>query len=78
MNFYQFSFIPWVSFTHVSHTDAGDNTDATPVFNLGKYFESEGKLLLPFSVKVHHSFEDGVHIGKLAERLQKYLDEEWK
>ena len=30
--------------------------------------------MLPFSVQVHHSFVDGVHIGKLAENLQRYLD----
>ncbi len=73
-NFYQFSTVPWISFTHVSHTDAGDNRDATPVFNIGKYFRSEGKVLIPFSVKVHHSFVDGVHVGKLAESLQEYMN----
>ena len=31
-------------------------------------------MLLPFSVQVHHSFVDGLHIGRLAERLQSYLD----
>lgn len=31
--------------------------------------------MLPFSVQVHHSFVDGVHIGKLNELLQNYLDE---
>ena len=30
--------------------------------------------MLPFSVQVHHSFVDGVHIGKLAEKLQQFLD----
>jgi len=73
-NFYQFSMIPWISFTHVSHTDGGDNKDATPVFNIGKYYDSEEKILLPFSVKVHHSFVDGIHIGKLADNLQNYMD----
>lgn len=71
---YQFSPVPWISFTQISHTDSGDKDDATPVFIWGKYFESDGKILLPFSVKVHHSFVDGIHIGKLAQALQEYLD----
>jgi chloramphenicol O-acetyltransferase type B len=31
-------------------------------------------MLLPFSVQVHHSFVDGLHVGKLADTLQAYLD----
>ncbi len=73
-NIYQFSPIPWISFTNISHTDGGDKEDATPVFIWGKYYESDEKILLPFSVKVHHSFVDGIHIGKLAEILQEYLN----
>ncbi|MEL7568599.1 MAG: CatA-like O-acetyltransferase [Dehalobacterium sp.] len=30
--------------------------------------------MLPFSVQVHHSFVDGIHIGKLANSLQNYLN----
>ena len=40
----------------------------------GKYFVRGEKVMLPFSVQVHHSFVDGVHIGKLANLLQGYLD----
>lgn len=71
---YQFSPFPWVSFTHISHTDSGKKDSATPLFDWGKYFERDGKILLPFSVQVHHSFVDGIHIGKLAEALQHALD----
>lgn len=72
---YQFSAIPWISFTHISHTDSGKKENAVPLFDWGKYFERDGKIILPFSVQVHHSFVDGIHVGKLAEKLQKYLDE---
>ena len=71
---YQFSPLPWVSFTHISNTDTGDKDSATPIFHWGKYYERDGKILLPFSVQVHHSFVDGLHIGKLAQILQEYLD----
>ncbi len=69
-----FSALPWVSFTHVSHTDFGDGEKAQPMFDWGKYYERDGRLMLPFSVQVHHSFVDGIHIGKLATALQRYLD----
>ena len=71
---YQFSPFPWVSYTHISHTDSGKKDNATPLFDWGKFYERDGRILMPFSVQVHHSFVDGVHIGKLAEKLQDYLD----
>ena len=70
---YQFSPFPWVSYRHISHTDSGNKDNATPLFDWGKFYEKDGKILLPFSVQVHHSFVDGIHIGKLAELLQNYL-----
>ncbi len=71
---YQFSPFPWVSYTHISHTESGKKDNATPLFDWGKFYEKDGKIYLPFSVQVHHSFVDGVHIGKLAKKLQCYLD----
>ena len=72
---FQFSPMPWVSYTHISHTNSGRKDNATPLFDWGKYFERDGKVLLPFSVQAHHSFVDGLHIGKLADKVQKFLDE---
>ncbi|PNV62980.1 chloramphenicol acetyltransferase [Clostridium sp. chh4-2] len=71
---FQFSAFPWVSYTHISHTDSGSRDNATPLFDWGRYYERDGRIMLPFSVQVHHSFVDGVHIGKLAGKLQKFLD----
>lgn len=71
---FQFSPFPWVSYTHISHTNSGKKDNATPLFDWGKYFERDGKLLLPFSVQAHHSFVDGLHIGRLADALQQYLN----
>lgn len=71
---YQFSPFPWVSFRHISHTDSGRKDNATPLFDWGKFYEKDQRILLPISVQVHHSFVDGIHIGKLAQSLQEYLD----
>ena len=72
---FQFSPIPWVTYTHISHTNSGKKDNATPLFDWGKYFQRDGRTLLPFSVQAHHSFVDGLHIGKLADTLQAYLDD---
>lgn len=72
---FQFSPFPWVSFTHISHTDSGNRDAATPLFDWGRYVTRDGRVLLPFSVQAHHSFVDGLHIGRLAERLQAFLNQ---
>ena len=71
---FQFSPLPWISYTHISHTNSGKKDNATPLFDWGKYFERDDKIILPFSVQAHHSFVDGIHIGKLADLLQSYLN----
>lgn len=72
---FQFSPMPWVSYTHISHTNSGKRDNATPLFDWGKFSERDGKMILPFSVQAHHSFVDGLHIGRLADNIQRFLDE---
>lgn len=72
---FQCSPMPWVIYTHISHTISGKKDNATPLFDWGKYYEKHGKLYIPVSVQAHHSFVDGLHIGLFAEKLQKYFDE---
>lgn len=66
--------IPWISFTHVSHTIALNRNDSVPRISWGKYFSDGNKTLLPFSVQVHHALADGLHIGQYVETLQKMMD----
>ena len=72
---FQCSPMPWVTYTHISHTNSGKKDNATPLFDWGKYYETDGKLVLPISVQAHHSFVDGFHIGQFVELLQKFFDE---
>ncbi len=71
---FSFSPLPWISYTHISHTISGNKENASPTFDWGKYFERDGQVILPFSVQVHHSFVDGIHVGRLIEKLQNYLN----
>ena len=71
---FQCSPMPWVSFTHISHTNSGKKDNATPLFDWGKYYEKNGRIMIPISVQAHHSFVDGVHIGQFVNGLQEYFD----
>ena len=64
---FQCSPMPWVTYTHISHTNSGKKDNATPLFDWGKFYEKNGKIVIPISVQAHHSFVDGIHIGKFVE-----------
>lgn len=70
-----FSCIPWITITSVSHPISLSGQDGVPRVTWGKYFKSGDKVMLPFSVQSHHSFVDGLHVGKYIECLQTMLDE---
>ena len=72
---FQCSPMPWVTYTHISHTNSGKKDNATPLFDWGKYYEKDGKIVIPISVQAHHSFVDGIHVGQFVERIQKFFDE---
>lgn len=71
---FQCSPMPWITYKHVSHTISGKKDNATPIFVWGKYYEENGRIFMPLSVQAHHSFVDGIHIGKFVDVLQGYLD----
>ncbi len=71
---FQCSPMPFLTYTHISHTNSGKKDNATPLFDWGKYYEKDGKIIMPVSVQAHHSFVDGIHIGRFAEKLQNYLN----
>ena len=71
---FQCSPMPWITYTHISHTNSGNKDNATPLFDWGKYYEKDGKIIIPISVQVLHSFVDGIHIGQFADKLQDFFD----
>jgi chloramphenicol O-acetyltransferase type B len=71
---FQCSPMPWVTYTHISHTNSGRKDNAAPLIDWRKYYEKDGKTLMPVSIQAHHSFVDGLHIGQFVDVLQKYLD----
>lgn len=72
---FQCSPMPWISYTHISHTNSGKKEVATPLFDWGKYHQQNDRIVMPLSVQAHHSFVDGIHVGKFAEKLQQYMNQ---
>ena len=72
---FQCSPMPWVTYTQISHTNSGKKDNATPLFDWGKYYEKDERVLIPISIQAHHSFVDGIHIGQFVDALQKFFDE---
>jgi chloramphenicol O-acetyltransferase type A len=68
------SSIPWVSFTHLSHTISFNKSDAVPRMSWGKYYAKDGKVLMPLNVQAHHSFVDGNNMGEYFDKMQEYLN----
>lgn len=72
---FQCSPMPWVTYTHISHTNSGKKDNATPLFDWGKYYEKDGRIVIPMSIQAHHSFVDGIHVGQFVNVLQEFFDE---
>ena len=73
-NHFSISSIPWTSFTGFNLNIYGNGTYLRPIFTFGKYFEQEGKVLLPLSVQVHHAVCDGFHVSRLIEEFQDLVN----
>lgn len=69
-----YSTIPWVQFTFVVRTVAKGGIDCAPRITWGKYVTTDGRLMMPFSLQVHHGLMDGYHVGMYFQQLQEYLD----
>ena len=72
---FQCSPMPWVKYTHISHTNSGKKDNATPLFDWGKFEEINGRLIMPVSVQAHHSFVDGIHVGAFVDKLEQYMSQ---
>lgn len=74
-NFYDITSIPWVSFTDFRIDMYGtDGTWLMPFVAVGKFFEQDGRTLLPVHINVHHATCDGYHVGRFYNELQSLVN----
>lgn len=70
-NFCPVSCLPWLSFTDFAQDTYTETSFLFPLIKFGKYFEENGKILLPVSVFVSHAVADGYHTCKLINDIQE-------
>ena len=69
-----YSVIPWISFSSFSHPRNYNTNDSIPKIVFGRYYEKEGRTLMPISIEVHHALMDGFHLGKYLDALQDKIN----
>lgn len=74
-NSFDISMVPWFTFSSFNLNIFGDGKYLLPIFTLGKFFERDGRRLIPLAIQVHHAVCDGYHVGMLAEMLQKLIEQ---
>ena len=68
---------PWVTFTQVSQpTPIPADSNVRIVF--GKFFEQNGRKLMPLAIQVNHALVDGLHVGQFYQRFQELADSDLK
>lgn len=65
--------LPWISFTSFSHARTPGRGESIPRFVFGKFTKENERIVMPFSVEVHHALVDGLHVGRYLERFEKAL-----
>ncbi|MDX9691547.1 MAG: CatA-like O-acetyltransferase [Acholeplasmataceae bacterium] len=65
---------PWAKFSQVTHAYHHAKDDSIPRVVWGKFEEINAKLIMPFSIEVHHGCVDGLHVGLLIENIQNRLN----
>ncbi|MBQ7447085.1 MAG: hypothetical protein IJV59_03945 [Eubacterium sp.] len=68
-----FSSIPWIRYTHFIRTVKTLGKDTNPKITFGKYEWEGDRLMMPFTLQVHHGLMDGLHTGRYFNRLEEYL-----
>ena len=66
--------VPWFTFSSFNINVFGDGKYLLPVFTMGKFFDEDGKRILPLAIQVHHAVCDGYHVGRFIELLQEKID----
>lgn len=67
------SSVPWVTYTALVQP-VPMPADSNPRLTWGKYFEENGRILMPVSILCHHALVDGVHMSKFYQLLEMEME----
>lgn len=74
-NCYTVSCVPWITFKHFTIHSYENKPYYFPTVEAGKFYEQNGKLMLPLSITLHHATTDGYHVKVFLEELQNEMNE---
>lgn len=70
---YFISAIPWVHYTNLVQA-VPCNRESNPRISFGRYEETNGKLMMPVTVLVHHALMDGYHVGLFYQYYEEEME----
>ena len=73
-NTFPVSMVPWASFKGFNLNLQKGYDYLPPIFTMGKFYEDNGKILLPLAVQAHHAVCDGFHLCRLVNEVQELVD----
>ncbi len=73
-NCFPVSMIPWASFEGFNLNLQKGYTYLLPIFTMGKYYEENGRYIIPLAVQVHHAVCDGFHVCRFINELQEMIN----
>lgn len=78
-NIFTISSVPWIDFTAFNINAFSKGTYLLPIFTIGKYTKSNGKIIMPLAIQVHHAVCDGLHVGKFIDSVKVLVNncEQW-
>ncbi|MFU8793249.1 MAG: CatA-like O-acetyltransferase [Acholeplasmataceae bacterium] len=69
---------PWGSYTGATNAVNIDPSDAIPRVSWGKFYMQGDRVMMPLTLRVHHGFVDGFHMGVFLEKLQVNMTQNLK
>ena len=64
---------PWITFTQVIQpTPIPADSNVRIVF--GKFFDQNGRKMLPVNIQANHALVDGLHVGRFFQKFQELSD----
>lgn len=65
--------LPWIEFSSYTPIPYAPINSFLPVIQAGKFFDKDGKKMMPLSITVHHAVADGYHVGMFFDKFQEYM-----
>lgn len=78
-NAYTVSCLPWVEFSHFAVHSYENKPYYFPSVEAGRFFERDGRTLMPLSLTCHHATTDGWHVRVFFDALSRDMSrpDEW-